>query len=356
MPARESESIPGVEDQELAATAGLLPTLPNVPAHRPDRFVQAVRMLVERRAQEGWPQEDDGTDLAVFVLVDYPRKVGDAHGGQPFADPVAQGIPLLGHLFFASADASHGQFVRLPTTADAIYEWLEDRDLGHCPVVAAYRNKRQLVMRRGGIHDSARTEAIRDHEPVATVDQLTKALSHYHVSQVLTPIGCPDGVWASPNRYIPGEQPEKSIQTSLTLALEFWFRGVVRVESEDHTNIGRIDVRLLTKGANDGLSYWIILELKVIKSFTNTSSPVGVTANVRAIVKGIEQAASYRANRRAEEGMLEIYDLRKDKTDDLRARSEVSATLARYSRPPKVRVWPVFGSADDARRAGQTGI
>lgn len=356
MPAEESGRIPGVDDQELAAIASLVPALPNVPASRPDRFVQAVRMLVEKRAQEGWPDEVGSADLAVFVLVDYPRQVGELHGGQPFADPTAQGTPLLGHLFFSSPDATHGQFIRLPTDASAIYQWLEDHDFGSYPMVAIYRNKREIVTRRGGIHDPAQIDAIRDHEPLATVDELMRALKHYHRSEVLTPTNCPDGVWASANQYIPGEYPEKSIQSSLKFALNYWFRGVIRAEGEDRTNIGRIDVRLLTKGANGGLSYWIILELKVIKSFTNKTSPVGAATNVSAIMKGIEQAGSYRANRRAEEGMLEIYDLRRDKSDSLTARAEVSAVLARYSPPPKVHVWPVFGSADDARGAGQTGF
>ena len=355
MPAEESGRIPGVDDQELAAVASLVPVLPNVPAPRADRFAQAVRMLVEKRAQEGWPDEATA-DVAVFVLVDYPRRVGEEHGGQPFADPTAQGTPLLGYLFFSSADATHGQSIALPTEATAIYEWLEDHGLGDCPMVAVYRSQRMIVTRRRGFGNSAQTDAIRDHEPSATVEELMEALSHYHQSEVLTPSNRLDGIWDSANRYIPGKHPEKSIQSTLKFALNYWFRGVVRAETEDRTNIGRIDVRLLTEGATGGLAYWIILELKVIKSFTNNSSRVSDSSNVSAIVKGVEQAASYRANRKAEEGMLEIYDLRKDKSEDLTARAQVSAVLQRYSPPPRVHVWPVFGSAEDARSAGQIGF
>ena len=115
-------------------------------------------------------------------------------------------------------------------------------------------------------------------------------------------------------------------------------------------------MRLLIEGANGGLAYWIILELKVIKTFTNNSSRVSDPSNVSAIVKGVKQAASYRANRKAEEGMLEIYDLRKDKSEDLTARTQVSAVLESYSPPPRVHVWPVFGSAEDARNADQIGF
>ena len=357
MAAEGSGEIPGVEDEELATVAGLVPTLPNVRAERADRFAQAVRTLVEKRAQEGWPNEA-AADVAVFVLVDYPRKVGETHDGKPFADPTAQGTPLLGYMFFSSADATHGQFIPIPTEASAILEWLEDHGLGGFPMVAVYRDAKEMVTRRRGIQNSARRDAIRDQEPSATVQEVMEALRHYHRSRVIAPLSCPDGVWkpGSAHRYIPGPRPEKSIQSDLEVALNFWFRGVVRAAGEDTTNIGRIDVRLLKKEANGRLAYWVILELKVIKSFTHSSSKVFDSTNVEAIVKGVKQAGSYRANRMAEEGMLEIYDLRQDKSEDLTARGAVSAALKRYSPPPKVDVWPMYGSADDARDAGETGF
>ena len=357
MPVEESGRIIGIEDGDLAAVTSLMPRLPNVRAPSADRFAQAVRTLVEKRAQAGWPNEATA-DVAVFVLVDYPRRVGERHGGQPFADPTAQSIPLLGYVFFSSADATHGQFIPIPTEANAILEWLEDRGLGDCPMVAVYRDAEEMITRRVGIHNSAEIDAIRDQEPSATFKELMEALRHYHRSRVVTPMSCPEGVWqrGSARRYIPGKQPEKSIQSDLANALNFWFRGVVWAKKEDSTNIGRIDVRLLKEGVQGGLAYWIILELKVVKSFTNTSSPVRTSTNVGAIVEGVAQASAYRANCRAEEGMLEIYDLRRDKSEDLTARPEVSTALASYSPPPRVDVWPVFGSAADARNAGQIGF
>ena len=49
------EQIPGVEDQDLATVARRVPELPNVRGMDADRFAQAVRTLVERRAQASWP-------------------------------------------------------------------------------------------------------------------------------------------------------------------------------------------------------------------------------------------------------------------------------------------------------------
>lgn len=350
-------AIPGVSDDHLAAVTEGTPSLPNLHADRPHRFAQAVRALVEERARQGWPGEGDG-DISVFVLVDYPRNAGQTHNGTPFADPAGQGTPLLGHLFFSSPDATHGQFIPVPSEPNAILEWLDDHGFADCPVVAVYRKAKLLVARLLGIHDFAQSDAIRDQEPAATVQQLMDALHHYHRSYVVTPGRCPVGLWEpqSAHLYIPGPRPERAIQTHLQTVLSSWFQGVVRVEPEDTTNIGRLDVRLLTPTPDGRLAYWTILELKVVKSFTHTSSDVPDATNIDAIVKGIEQAAAFRANRTAEHGMLEVYDLRKDKSDDLTTRQPVTATLGNFSPPPEIHVWPVYGSADDARHDGQTGF
>lgn len=361
MATESADEIPGVEDEDLARVAGLVPALPNVRAARADRFAQAVRTLVERRAQAGWPGEDPEEDLAVLVLVDYPRQVGKAHGGTSFMDPMDQETPLLGRMFFANPNASRGQWMTLPVAPHAILDWLDGQEgLGDCPIVTVYRRAKEMATRRGGTEDEATYDAIRETEPEATLEELDAALRLYHKRRVLTP-ACP-GVWEKDRatQYVPGPQPERSIQADLEVALNFWFRGVVRAECEDPTNIGRIDVRLLRKSAELGLAYWIILELKVIKSYRNAPagempSDVSDDDNVEAIAEGVRQAGSYRENRQAEAGMLEVYDLRRDKSEDLRLRAKVEAALEMYDPQPRIDVWEVYGSDADARKAGHTG-
>ena len=357
------ESIPGVDDKQLAAVASLLPSLPNVRAEAADRFAQAIRALVESRAQDEWPNEGE-EDVAVFVMVDRPRQVGEKHGAHPFADLIAKEEPILGRLFLTNRDASGGRFMQMPVTdPNAILEWLDDNDLAGCPLVIAYRKSKTMVTRRAGIGDLARRDPIRDHPPSATLGELLAALEHFHINRLLTPTCCSDGVWEQEraNQYIPGPRPEKSIQSDLELALNFWFRGVVKAEHEDKTNIGRIDVRLLKRSDQGGpLAYWAIIELKVIKSFTNApkgsaASKVQVSDNVAAIIEGIKQAWAFRQNREADEGLLEIFDLRKDKGQDLMQHADVTAVMVDFVPVPTHHVRPLFGSSGDARDAGFTG-
>ncbi len=356
-------SVPEVEDHELAAVASLFPELPNLRAELADRFAQAVRGLVETRAQNGWPSEGDSTE-AVFLMVDHPRQIGEIFGATPFTDLRAKHEPIFGRLFFTNRDASAGRQMPMPTSSNEILEWLDDRDLGKIPIVTVYRNTMQMLTRRKGTNDSARSDRIRDEEPSATVEELQQALEHFHVTCLLTPTCCPDGVWKPEHahQYIPGPRPEKSIQSDLTVALNFWFRGIVKAEYEDTTNIGRIDIRLLKKTNGESLlGYWAILELKVIRSYasTHTSSKPSVVApksNVDAIIKGVRQARAYQTNRETDIGLLEIYDLRREKALQVLEHLDVLSVIHEATPKPEIHLWEVFGSSEDARNAGYSGI
>ena len=363
MPRDSSFPVAGTDDQLLKSAVGELPALPNTRADDADRFAQGVRALVEGRAQRNWPNESDLDDVAVFILVDRPRETGDRFGAIPIMDPVATDDRLLGRLFFMNRDASKGRCIDLPTESAEIGDWISDNDLGNQPVIIVYRNSLQMATRRSGIEDHAYYDRIRNTKPKATVGDLVEALEFFHIRQ-LTPASCADGIWEA-NRaaeYVPGRAPEKAVQESLCIVLSSWFRGVVRVEPEDSISIGRIDVRLLKPSMEEkALAYWAIIELKIIRSFTNAPvnhnpNPVSSAQNIAGIVKGLKQAWAYCNNREAEEGLLEIFDLRKDKSEDLLDSPHVVETLQNYVPAPHHNVRPIFGSSQDARNAGYTGI
>ena len=225
--------------------------------------------------------------------------------------------------------------IDFPTSDPAeILDWLVDNALGESTVVIIYRAQKYIVARREGACGDTRRDIIRDTPPTATVPELLNALEHFHRQKLLIPSLCPEGVWETgrASQYVPGPQPERTIQRHLADALNFWFRGVVKAEVEDSTDIGRIDVRLLRTDQGP-LFYWAIVELKVIKSFHNApkgSKAKSVTAadNAAAVAKGIRQAHAYCANRQAEEGLLEVYDLRKNKSSDIFAETVVQQVVA----------------------------
>lgn len=362
MPPDSIAKVAGTDDAVLAAVAGILPKLPNVRAEDPDRFAQAARTLVEKRAQAGWPGEGEA-DVAAFVLVDRPRELAARWTSDAVMDPIATQEPLLGRLFLMNRDCSSGRSLALPCAPGNLLDWLAENGLGTCPLAVAYRATATMTVRRDGVEDFIHPHKIRDHPPTATVDELLEALDHFHLDRLLTPTCCVSGVW-QPKRagqYVPGPQPERSIQDALELSLSMWFHGLVRVGVEDKTNIGRIDVRLLKPSAQGPLAYWAIVELKVIKAFANAQGrskapAISRTDNIGAIQKGLRQAWAYQSNRESEEGLLEIFDLRKDKSEDLMADPDVVKLLVELSPVPRYTVRPLFGSSEHARLAGYSGI
>jgi hypothetical protein len=353
-----TDRIPGVKEEDLASVIRKVASIPSSAVRDADRFAREVRALIENRAQNKWPNEGN-SDFAGFVLVEYPREVAKRLRGTRVADLIGTTVPLLGRVFFLSRDASQGSFIELPSEPGELLDWLEDQRLGDCTLIFAYRSNKLLVCRKSGVSDDAQRDPIRDTPPSATVDELMRALEFFHKRIVLIPSLCPEGIWerGREHQYVPGKRPEKCIQGELRTVLNSWFRNVVRADLEDKTEIGRIDVRLLRAEGDQPLAYWAIIELKVVRSKRNAkgrkaASAVSVTANVAAIVKGIRQARAYRVNRQAEEGVLEIYDMRQDKSLDLFRKRKVVEALSERDPIPIYNIRPMFGGASDARDAG----
>lgn len=360
----EPDKVEGVDDKDLAQATSALFTMPNTRADDPDRFAQAIRTLVERRAQAGWPSESDAHEVAAFVMVDRPRQHQTAFSSDPIVDPAATTKPILGKVLLMTRDGAHGQIFPMPCEPDELLVWLEDRGFGGAPLVIAYRPTAKLTVRTAGIQAAVtREEVIRNVPPAATVEALREALRRFRLDQLLTPGQCENGVW-EPKRgsaYIPGERPEHAIQNGLSRYLSSWFHGVIKVICEHSTNIGRIDVKLLVNDDGKPLTYWAILELKVIKSFAHAKGntkpgDIARPENIDAIKKGLRQAWSYQKNSQTDHGLLEVFDMRRDKSDDLFADADVLKQLSRLSPKPEYNVRPMYGSAEDARLAGESGI
>lgn len=349
--------IPGVSESEVVGAIKKLTSIPASALEEHERFLVAVRSLVELRAQTGWLNEGV-QDVAVFVLTPYPRKVGEQLGAAAVSDLIATNDPILGRIFFMNRDASSGRGMPFPVGPNEILEWLVDKRLDRLPVVTVHRNSKLLISRAQGAMSDTRRDVIRDKPPLATLDEIQEALVVSHRELLLTPTVCPSGVW-EPGRaaeYVPGERPEKSIQREIATVLTSWFHGIVKAEMEDTIAVGRIDIRLLRPDSEGHFAYWVILELKVIKSSVNAvkgvkANEVKARDNAAAVVEGIRQASAFGRDRRAEP-FVDIYDLRKDKSDDVLLDALVVAELNSSSPKPQCRVWPLYGSASDARIAG----
>jgi hypothetical protein len=349
--------IPGVSESELAGAVRSLTRIPEIALDARELFTIEVRSIVEFRAQSGW-QNEGSDDMAAFLHVPYPRPMGDKFGAVPVYDLKATGDSILGKLFLLNRDASSGRAMSFPSKPNELLEWLADNGLGEYPLVIVHRNAKLLYYRKNGSQGDARSEKIRDIPPVVSVEELEDALRVSHRESLLTPMICPDGVWkkGAAAKYIPGPTPEKAIQKMLKIALTSWFRGLVRAEMEDSISVGRIDIRLLREDQEGNLGYWAILELKVIKSYHHATGKKKATAvaddeNAAAVAEGVRQARAFGKDRNAE-AFLDVFDLRKDKAANILDHALVVTELDQCALKPRSHIWPLFGSASDARLAG----
>ncbi len=352
---------PGVRDADLCQVTRILLDAPDLLATRVDRFFGQIKAIVELRAQSGWNNE--GTlNLSIFVQTPYPRAAAASIEGTPVADLDATKEPILGRLFLMNQDASQGFFISLPSNnSGELLQWLSQQSFGQEPVVIVYREARLLIERaKGAAAEATRRETIRDHAPKATQEQLLEGLDRFHQQELITPTVCPDGVWlkSAAKKYYVDEEPERSIQASLRTFLNGWFRRAVYAECEDSTRAGKIDVRLLVPAKGTGLTYWAIVELKVVKTFVHNEDSkikpgtVSAAQNAEAIAEGLRQAHQFAEERKCPPGYLEIFDLRRDKKDDPMVHAIVVSQVEILNPQPVANVRAMFGSARDARKAG----
>ncbi len=345
---------------EVVSDAG---ALPDFVSDREGRFFSEVRKLLEARAIANWPQEVDGQqNEAVFVLSKYPRQPGDLSVDQltRVIDLPSSDHRVFGRIFFLSQDASNGTMMGTPCPIDDILDWLGDHDFTDCAVVIARKSTMQVSLRRTVNDDSTQHKKIRSEQVSVSVESLKDALSDFHLDGLLTPSACEGNIWEKgrTSDYVPALNTEKEIQKRLRRQLRAWFQGQLTVENEDSTKIGRIDVRLLASDPESpGLKYWTIIELKVVRSFRNApkgKSPDAVHKSTvtKEVVKGVQQATSFTKNRELNEGFLEVYDMRKDKSVDIMENPRVKQEVAKATVTLHASVREMFGSADDARKAG----
>ena len=359
MVSNEDGPISGINDDDIGVAAQKLPDLPALKASDPDRFVIEIRHLIEERAQAGWPSESDA-NVAAFVMVPYPRQVKERYQIERVLDLRANLKPVLGKLLFLSNDGTHGCAMPMPTNDADILDWLEAEGFANSPIVLIYRGSLKMVSRTSGATGNARYDQIRETIPEATLDGLLGALEHFHLENLLTPSICSKGVWEAElaMNYVPGKHPEKAIQYDLRIALKSWFQGVLRVELEDKIPTGRIDVRILRRNQDDSsFSYWAVVELKVIRSKRNApkgkrASTVSISKNVSEVVEGLKQVNSFRRDRNAVEGLLEVFDMRKNKSIDVKGEAAVIDQCKIIDQDILFNVRPLFGTAKDARDAG----
>lgn len=260
--------------------------------------------------------------------------------------------PVCGKITLCSsslADAYQG-----PCAAETIAELvrtLEASGLADRPTVLVLLAQRKLLVCPHGIR--VPDDAYIVEVPVNSVDEVSEAsvqelLERFYVTCIRIPRRY-GTLWKEPTRYVPIPQAERRIQHQLVPITRMRFFNGFRVEMEADTDEGRVDISVEpVPGANARGS--CILELKVLRSrypsSTGRSRSCPPNENDEAVVKGIDQAASYRDTRNAGLAFLVCYDFREDGDEQYLDR------FRSLGEPRAVRMlwFPVYPDVETARQ------
>jgi hypothetical protein len=346
-------SVDGWPDQNLLATAhahfgeGADSDLPEWL-----RFlIGVVRIIGNRRRQATEPEQ---TPAVFFLAPTGPASLAATElRSEPLLD---NGLSELGgQLWFVGPVPHNGLALALP-------EWPSDAELfdriegelaiGDLPAVLfdPRPDPPQLRHYPAGLADRDRVVVIATAGQPIDLDRVLEVLDVAHRAHLEKPRSHPEParLWQNGAKHRPKSDAEARIQFILRIALQAAFPATVVREEQPQTS-GRLDLEIdeAVPPAGTFIRH-ALLELKVLRSYTNTGSIVSASTAAEAIEEGLRQAIAYRDERGTLASALCCFDMRKAHSGE-----SCFEPVAQHASEQKValRVWPLYGTVDQFRRA-----
>lgn len=299
------------------------------------------------------------TAPAVFIMTSVPDVPGVVLDVQPMFDRGQS--ELAGRIWFGGARLARGTGIDLPQGTDQQrFAYITGSlKVGASPTIYYDAMHDDSVMRiyPRGLDEPDDCQELSLDSAKLTLDHIRKVLDALHDQLLKTPTASEQAreLWKNQAKCFPIQESEKGIQKILHSALtgQLLFASVC-VKQEGTSVMGRYDFRLDEQDPIDS-SKWThhaILELKVVKSFTNTGTAVPDATNRAAITDGVNQANEYRNDHSCRMAALCCYDMRK--TPDI-----TEAVVHEVERAKKLDValwaWPIYSTSKKARTENAKG-
>ncbi|MHC0466303.1 hypothetical protein [Kosakonia cowanii] len=158
--------------------------------------------------------------------------------------------------------------------------------------------------------------------------------------------GC--DIWEDPAKYIPSDQVEKKIQRTLYTALSTNFNCHLMPLCEVSIEDGRLDFLIISKELKGRLNSHAVVELKALRSLTQSGKEYTENVKKEWITKGMNQVISFSNKFIPQHSILSCYDMSKDTYTDDYWFSDTK-DLADKNKVKQWR-WRIFNSAEASRR------
>ena len=326
----------------IGADAGLPPTV---------RFLGSVAKLVRRRIANDTERVDPLLP-AIFLLQPSPQ---DIEGGTRHAPILDDGLcPVAGRLWFVSEVAHSGRFVELgsATDFDEVFHFVaETLKLGKVPALLfdPRTNGQQIRFYPFGF---ARDDECHICELTGTdvsSQTIFKMVDRVWRDSLQTPTkAAPFPIWKNASKRFPGRTAEKTIQGLLMVGFGSKLLACT-MRSEYDVDSGRLDILIAEADVLEPSkeTSHAIVELKVLRSFTENGGAVGGTTSATAIRDGVIQASAYAIDKHVRVAALCCFDMRVQHTRDASFTQQVRSDADQAD--VALGLWFLFSSAKQMR-------
>lgn len=312
------------------------------------RFVRGVAQLVRQREAIN----DDPSSLSIFLLAPNPPN----HAGFK-RDPLlhAGQTSFAGKIWCVNAPVKMGWGTDLRTADhDEIFITVTDElELGDCPaiIVDSRPGVTQVHHYPSGLASPDECVPVGLRSGDIDIYRLSDVIGRVYRGFLKTPDAQPQGtkLWSDSQKHRPDPQAEHRIQALLLPAFGEAL-PTCRVWHEFAGTMGRADIHIAEHNPLDQsqVTHLAVLELKVLRSFSDGGSRYSDSHNQDLVKKGIEQAGAYRAEHGHQVAALCCFDMRKDDTGEecFESWRELAETMI-----VSLRRWYLFATSQLAREA-----
>ncbi len=318
----------------------------------PTRFVAGIANLIrKRRANLEAMDLPDENGIAIFLLSPAPGDCGEQFARVPMFDNGLTSV--AGRVWLLSEEVVAGFYLEFDESSDedAFQLVCDDLNYGDLPAVVLDWRTPVLEVRhyRFGL---GRPEdvTITPIEGEVTSEAVKAAIDNACEQCFVTPSAAAPGLtlWADPRRHMPYSSAEHQIQSQLKATLVGSF-PYCRVRHEQPQVSGRTDLEIEVHDAVDKsvVTRYGILELKVLRSYTQGGEAVSDSKARNSVGEGVRQAHSYQQEKNARWAAVCCFDMRKNVDDQPDCFAHVKAE-ARQNAINLWR-WMLFASASEYR-------
>jgi hypothetical protein len=312
------------------------------------RFIAgAAKLIRKRRAITNG--KTDAIEPAIFLLQPTPPDLGAPARRVPMLD---NGLtPLTGRLWFVNAVVNVGKYIELSGEEDdeLFRRIAEDFRLGDVQAIVFDPRAESIEIRYypRGLQNPDICELISVSGTDISLDGIFAAIDRIHQNCFVTPdaqsLSGKLRLWKDSSKWLPSSDAEAIIQMNLKAGLTTAF-PTCTVRHEQPQVSGRLDLEIEESDPLDcgHITRHAILELKVLRSFSETGTPVPSEKTLDDVTSGVQQAAAYRDEKCARASALCCFDMRREPSGETcfkHIRNTAKDTCVR------LRLWFIFATS-----------